>query len=154
MVDRFLMLIVFTLCICNTYAQSGKDNPFPRVIVPDSIAVQLREAYKSTTELRCNAEANVYNLIDRFNYDFKDGIYSFRGMGPHFPRRIFIFDKGQLFIFDSAGFNEPQEVIREFSQAIDSLNLSPDQIVQYSKTISKYLEQESGETYGREKVYP
>ena len=75
------MSIVFTLCICNTYAQSGKDNPFPRVIVPDSIAVQLREAYKSTTELRCNAEANVYNLIDRFNYDFKDGIYSFRGMG-------------------------------------------------------------------------
>ena len=85
MVDRFLMSIVFTLCICNTYAQSGKDNPFPRVIVPDSIAVQLREAYKSTTELRCNAEANVYNLIDRFNYDFKDGIYSFRGMGPHSP---------------------------------------------------------------------
>lgn len=69
-------------------------------------------------------------------------------------RWVFIFDKGQLFIFDSAGFNEPQEVIREFSQAIDSLNLSPDQIVQYSKTISKYLEQESGETYGREKVYP
>ena len=64
MVDRFLMSIVFTLCICNTYAQSGKDNPFPRVIVPDSIAVQLREAYKSTTELRCNAEANVYILSE------------------------------------------------------------------------------------------
>ncbi|WP_289061938.1 hypothetical protein [uncultured Alistipes sp.] len=153
MVDRFIMLIL-AMAVWNASAQNGKGNPFPRVAVPDSIAVKLREAYKSTTELRCNAEANVYNLIDRFNYDFKDGIYSFRGMGPHFPRRIFIFDKGQLFIFDSAGFNEPQEVIREFSQAIDSLNLSPDQIVQYSKTISKYLEQESGETYGREKVYP
>ena len=153
MVDRFIMLIL-AMAVWNASAQNGKGNPFPRVAVPDSIAVKLREAYKSTTELRCNAEANVYNLIDRFNYDFKDGIYSFRGMGPHFPRRIFIFDKGQLFIFDSAGFNEPQEVIREFSQAIDSLNLSPDQIVQYSKTISKYLEQESGETYGREMVYP
>lgn len=153
MVDRFIMLIL-AMAVWNASAQNGKGNPFPRVAVPDSIAVKLREAYKSTTELRCNAEANVYNLIDRFNYDFKDGIYSFKGMGPHFPRRIFIFDKGQLFIFDSAGFNEPQEVIREFSQAIDSLNLSPDQIVQYSKTISKYLEQESGETYGREMVYP
>ncbi|MFR3489743.1 MAG: hypothetical protein ACLTTP_11430 [Alistipes ihumii] len=153
MVDRFIMLIL-AMAVWNASAQNGEENPFPRVTVPDSIAVKLKKAYETSSKLRSNAEANVYNLIDRFDYDFKDGIYSFKGMGPHFPRRIFIFDKGQLFIFDSAGFNEPQEVIREFSQAIDSLNLSPDQIVQYSKTISKYLEQESGETYGREMVYP
>ena len=130
MVDRFIMLIL-AMAVWNASAQNGKGNPFPRVAVPDSIAVKLKKAYETSSKLRSNAEANVYNLIDRFNYDFKDGIYSFKGMGPHFPRRIFIFDKGQLFIFDSAGFNEPQEVIREFSQAIDSLNLSPDQIVQY-----------------------
>ena len=153
MVERFIMLIL-AMAVWNASAQNGEENPFPRVTVPDSIAVKLKKAYETSSKLRSNAEANVYNLIDRFDYDFKDGIYSFKGMGPHFPRRIFIFDKGQLFIFDSAGFNEPQEVIREFSQAIDSLNLSPDQIVQYSKTISKYLEQESGETYGREMVYP
>ena len=153
MVDRFIMLIL-AMAVWNASAQNGEENPFPRVTVPDSIAVKLKKAYETSSKLRSNAEANVYNLIDRFDYDFKDGIYSFKGMGPHFPRRIFIFDKGQLFIFDSAGFNEPQEVIREFSQAIDSLNLSPDHIVQYSKTISKYLEQESGETYGREMVYP
>ena len=153
MVDRFIMLIL-AMAVWNASAQNGEENPFTRVTVPDSISVKLKKAYETSSKLRSNAEANVYNLIDRFDYDFKDGIYSFKGMGPHFPRRIFIFDKGQLFIFDSAGFNEPQEVIREFSQAIDSLNLSPDQIVQYSKTISKYLEQESGETYGREMVYP
>ena len=153
MVDRYMMLIL-AMAVWNASAQNGEENPFPRVTVPDSIAVKLKKAYETSSKLRSNAEANVYNLIDRFDYDFKDGIYSFKGMGPHFPRRIFIFDKGQLFIFDRAGFNEPQEVIREFSQAIDSLNLSPDQIVQYSKTISKYLEQESGETYGREMVYP
>ena len=147
-------MLILAMAVWNASAQNGKGNPFPRVAVPDSIAVKLKKAYETSSKLRSNAEANVYNLIDRFEYDFKDGIYSFKGMGPHFPRRIFIFDKGQLFIFDSAGFNEPQEVIREFSQAIDSLNLSPDQIVQYSKTISKYLEQESGETYGREMVYP
>ncbi len=147
-------MLILAMAVWNASAQNGKGNPFPRVAVPDSIAVKLKKAYETSSKLRSNAEANVYNLIDRFDYDFKDGIYSFKGMGPHFPRRIFIFDKGQLFIFDSAGFNEPQEVIREFSQAIDSLNLSPDQIVQYSKTISKYLEQESGETYGREMVYP
>ena len=147
-------MLILAMAVWNASAQNGEENPFPRVTLTDSIAVKLKKAYETSSKLRSNAEANVYNLIDRFDYDFKDGIYSFKGMGPHFPRRIFIFDKGQLFIFDSAGFNEPQEVIREFSQAIDSLNLSPDQIVQYSKTISKYLEQESGETYGREMVYP
>ena len=150
MVDGFLMLIFFTLCIGNTYAQSGKDNPFPRVIVPDSIAVQLREAYKSTTTTRCNAEANVYNYIDPTDYDFKNGIYSFKGMGPHFPRRIFIFNDGRLFIFDNAGFDAPKEVIHEFTRAMDSLHLSSDQVVQYVKAISEYLELESDRTYGRE----
>ena len=119
MVDRFIMLIL-AMAVWNASAQNGEENPFPRVTVPDSIAVKLKKAYETSSKLRSNAEANVYNLIDRFDYDFKDGIYSFKGMGPHFPRRIFIFDKGQLFIFDSAGFNEPQEVIREFSAAFDS----------------------------------
>ena len=147
-------MLILAMAVWNASAQNGKGNPFPRVAVPDSIAVKLREAYKSTTELRCNAEANVYNLIDRFNYDFKDGIYSFRGMGPHFPRRIFIFDKGRLFIFESEGYVDPQGVVHEFSQVIDSLRLTDNQVIQYSKAISEYLERESGETYGDEIVYP
>ena len=96
MVDRFIMLIL-AMAVWNASAQNGEENPFPRVTVPDSIAVKLKKAYETSSKLRSNAEANVYNLIDRFDYDFKDGIYSFKGMGPHFPRRIFIFDKGQLF---------------------------------------------------------
>ena len=128
-------MLILAMAVWNASAQNGEENPFPRVTVPDSIAVTLKKAYETSSKLRSNAEANVYNLIDRFDYDFKDGIYSFKGMGPHFPRRIFIFDKGQLFIFDSAGFNEPQEVIREFSQAIDSLNLSPDQLFNIQKRL-------------------
>ena len=75
-------------------------------------------------------------------------------MGPHFPRRIFIFDKGRLFIFESEGYFDPQGVVHEFSQVIDSLRLTDNQVIQYSKAISEYLERESGETYGREIVYP
>ena len=84
MVDRFIMLIL-AMAVWNASAQNGKGNPFPRVAVPDSIAVKLKKAYETSSKLRSNAEANVYNLIDRFNYDFKDGIYSFKGMGPHSP---------------------------------------------------------------------
>ena len=153
MVDRFIMLIL-AMAVWNASAQNGKGNPFPRVAVPDSIAVKLKKAYETSSKLRSNAEANVYNLIDRFNYDFKDGIYSFKGMGPHFPRRIFIFDKGRLFIFESEGYFDPQGVVHEFSQVIDSLRLTDNQVIQYSKAISEYLERESGETYGREIVYP
>ena len=34
---------------------------------------------------------------------------------PHFPRRIFIFDKGRLFIFESEGYFDPQGVVHELS---------------------------------------
>ena len=92
----------------------------------------------------------VFNLIDKQNYDFVDGIYSFRGMGPHFPRRIFMFNNGELFIFESAGYNASKGVVQEFSRAIDSLNLSSSQVVQYAKAISEYLNAEFGEMYGEE----
>ena len=42
--------------------------------------------YKNT-----NASKNVVNLISPNNYNFVDGIYAFKGMGPHYPRRIFVY---------------------------------------------------------------
>lgn len=67
-----------------------------------------------------------------------------------FQGGIFIFNDGRLFIFDNAGFDAPKEVIHEFTRAMDSLHLSSDQVVQYVKAISEYLELESDRTYGRE----
>ena len=45
MVDRFIMLIL-AMAVWNASAQNGEENPFPRVTVPDSIAVKLKKAYE------------------------------------------------------------------------------------------------------------
>src|SRR5690606_17951746 len=83
-----------------SYSQNKKKNPFQRVSIPDSIALNLKEAYNKNAK-NVNAEANVFNLLNRKDFVFKNGIYSFQGQGPHFPKRIFIYDKGKLFIFEN-----------------------------------------------------
>ncbi|MBL0293972.1 MAG: hypothetical protein IPQ04_06825 [Saprospiraceae bacterium] len=81
---------------------------------------------------------------------FKDGIYYYKGFGPHFPRRIFIFNKGVLCIFDNVGAFNPKGVLQEYLESIKKLDLTDKQTVKYLKAISEYLEQESGNTYGKE----
>ncbi|MCL1937105.1 MAG: hypothetical protein FWF52_01755 [Candidatus Azobacteroides sp.] len=120
------------------------------VSVPDSIVNKLEEAYNVKN---VNAVKNVFNLVNRKNFIFGNGIYSFQGQGPHFPRRIFIFNEGLLFIFENEGAYNPKGVLEEFVQNIDMLGLTNEQVVKYSKAISNYLEQEEGVSYGAEIKY-
>ena len=59
------------------------------VCLPDSIAEQIENNYE---DKYTNASKNVVNLISPNNYNFVDGIYAFKGMGPHFPRQIFVYN--------------------------------------------------------------
>ena len=97
-----------------------------------------------------NAGRNVLNLSDKKDLIFKDGIYSFQGQGPHFPKKIFIFDKNRIFIFDNEGAYNPKGVLSEFLKCIDELKLNKNKIVRYSKIISDYLHNEENLNYGSE----
>jgi len=132
-----------------SYSQNKKKNPFQRVSIPDSIALNLKEAYNKNAK-NVNAEANVFNLLNRKDFVFKNGIYSFQGQGPHFPKRIFIYDKGKLFIFENEGAFNPKGVIQEFVDCIELLELTDKQIVKYFRVISDYLKEEENNTYGKE----
>jgi hypothetical protein len=141
----FVMLIV-GMCSCTAKAQPS---PFQRVDVPDSIYLRLEHSYNKGRE-SANAGRNVFNLLNRKDLVFKDGIFSFKGQGPHFPRKIFIFNKGALFVFENEGAFNPRGVLYEFINSIDLLQLTDKQIVKYSKVISEYLQFEEGLTYGAE----
>ena len=82
------------------------------------------------------------------NYLWGDGIYAFKGMGPHFPRRIFVYKGGRLFIFNSRGDCEPEGVITEFCSCIKILNLTHKEIVDYLNVICLYLQEEEEADYG------
>ena len=124
-------------------------NPFKRVAVPDSIQIKLEDAYFKEAK-KANAGKNVFNLVNRKDFIFKDGIYSFQGQGPHFPRRIFIFNKSKLYILNSIGAFDPKGVLNEFIISIDFLKLTKKQIILYLKVISIYLQEEENHTYGVE----
>jgi hypothetical protein len=117
--------------------------------VPDSIYLKLEYAYNKNAK-NVNAGKNILNLSNKKDFVFKNGIYSFQGQGPHYPKRIFIFQLNKLFIFENEGAFNPKGVLKEFLKCIDDLKLNNKQIVKYSLIISKYLQDEEGLTYGAE----
>lgn len=128
---------------------SAQSNPFQRVNIPDSIYTLLEEAYNKNAK-NVNAGHNVFNLSNRKDFVFKDGIYSFQGQGAHFPKRIFVFNLGKIFIFQNEGAFNPKGVLSEFLNCVDSLHLTNKQMIGYSKVVSEYLQNEEGLTYGDE----
>jgi len=147
LIITFLFVIIWG--IFSADAQSKKTKDFQRVNIPDSIGIRLKKVYEKEGE-SANAENNVFNLINPRDFVFKDGIFSFQGQGPHFPRRLFIFNKNKLFIFENDGAYSPVAVLKEFINCIDLLNLNSKQIVLYSCKISAYLADEYDATYGAE----
>lgn len=149
MMKQIDLVIVFVLlCGFNLMAQKSGSNPFQRVKLPDSICTKLEESYKESTGFdSVNICKNVWNLINSRDLVFKNGLYSFKGQGPHFPRRLFISDKGRIYIFSS---NYVDKVLQEYLECIKILDLSEANQIKYLKKISSYLQEELGETYGAE----
>jgi hypothetical protein len=146
---RLILFIFYLTVVIFSVNAQNKSSPFQRVVVPDSIYIKLEEAYNKNAN-NVNAGRNVLNLSDKKDLIFKDGIYSFQGQGPHFPKKIFIFDKNRIFIFDNEGAYNPKGVLSEFLKCIDELKLNKNKIVRYSKIISDYLHNEENLNYGSE----
>lgn len=82
-------ILVFFICSIVPYISKGQClDSLKSVCLPDSIAEQIENNYE---DKYTNASKNVVNLISPNNYNFVDGIYAFKGMGPHYPRRIFVY---------------------------------------------------------------
>jgi hypothetical protein len=144
----FLIVAVYLFFSGNVLSQHPKTNYFQRVKVPDTIYKQLEKSYKASTGFdSVNAGKNVWNLINSKDFVFRNGLYSIRGQGPHFPRRLFIYNEGQLYVFST---NYIDEVLQEYILCFKSLRLSEADRIKYLKRISIYLQEEMGETYGAE----
>ena len=94
---------------------------------------------------------DAHNLTRGKDFIFKNGLYSFKGQGPHFPRCIFIFKSPKIYIFRSIGAFDFAGVLQEYLECIKLLGLTETERTLYLKSIATYLENESGLTYGTEK---
>lgn len=88
-------ILVCFICSIVPYISKGHClDSLKSVCLPDSIAEQIENFYNYKNT---NASKNVVNLISPNNYNFVDGIYAFKGMGPHFPRQIFVYKRERKF---------------------------------------------------------
>ena len=119
---------------------TAKANPFQQVAVPDSVLRRINQAIKRQEKLEAdNFPLYVFNLLDRKNFSFQDGLYSYKLSSPHANRRIFIVYKGATTILEGVFVND---VVHEYLNFADQNKLPPIITIRYLKAISKFLEDE------------
>ena len=143
----FYILISFVVSNCDVHSQ--KTSSPQNLKIPDTIYNKLEKFYIEERGT-INSHINVYNLLHKNRNDFKSGVYSFNLNGPHFPRRIFIFNNNKTYIFKSVSAFDSIGVLQEFIECNKLLNISEADRVKYLKAISNYLQDELGQTYGAE----
>jgi hypothetical protein len=148
-IKLFILFILFTSCFCA--AAQRQKLIIQNVVVPDSIKLRLlHSTYEYEDNLTIQTGLYIFNLQNRKNLRLENSLYSFQGMGSHFPKKIFIYHDKQFFIFKSIGAFDIESVLSDFLVAIRELKLSEKDKVKYLRLITKYLEEELGQTYGTE----
>lgn len=142
-INKVLVCFICSIVPCLSKGQCL--DSLKSVCLPDNIAELIENNYKDKD---ANASKNVVNLISPNNYLWGDGIYAFKGMGPHYPRQIFVYKEKKIFIFNSRGDYNPEGVIMEFCSCIKKLNLTHKEIVDYLNVICVYLQEEEVTDYG------
>jgi hypothetical protein len=118
---KFLISSTILLLHINIFAQKQNYCQFLMVNVPDDIFLKLDSAYYRITGFsNVNAGNNVISIIDSKNYNFENGIYTFKGQGPHFPKLFFIYYNSNIFTFSDSNFNI---ILEEFIECIRLLDI-------------------------------
>ena len=133
---RNYILLLTCISLCYYTGAQTKKNPFQMVNVPDTIYKQLENVYIQERG-SAGARINIFNLEDSKDFVFKNGIYSYRLSGPHFQRRLFIYNNSKLYIFTEIYIDD---VIEQYMEGIKYLDLSVDDKICYLKIISEYLQ--------------
>lgn len=92
----------------------------------------------------------ILNLLDIKSETFSNGIYRFSGIGPHYMYYLLIKKDNKSYIFKSIAAFNPRQVLFEYIEAIEFLQLNDDEVLKYLKVLSIFFETERGKTYGRE----
>ena len=142
---RILCLFCFFLIGIHMYGK--RKNIMYYVEIPEYMVAQLDSVYYScTNEFHVGAGINVHNLVNYKDTSFKDGIYVFRGMGPHFQQLMFIRYKHKLYFFNA---HNAINVQKQLMDAKEKLLIESSDYVLYLKHIADYIH----ESYEAEDYY-
>lgn len=133
---KVLVFIFINLCIYgNVYA---KKNILNLVTVSDSITMVLDNAYYTLTKRhKVNAGVNIHNVISYKKTKFENGLYSFGGMGPHFPKILFIHYNSKLYIISA---KTVPKVLQQLADAYYLLHIKKQDHLLYVKSVLTFLD--------------
>lgn len=140
------VFILMLLINVNLYSQNIK-NRFEVVKIPDSLKIKLALVEVNKNKLETAIDSSymalyIFDVVDKKNLVLKNGVYSWKVMGPHFSNRLFIFYNNKVFIFKSKGKNSLVEVLEEYITSIGYLNIAKVDQISYLTAVSKYLKEE------------
>lgn len=114
--------------------------PFQWVNVPDSISKELDVMYGDE---KVGAGKNVYKLNVYDDFEFNNGIYSYKGMGSHFLPKFFLYYDGHIYYF-KADAECIYEFLKEWNFYINSIHIKDKDIIDFSVDILKYFYPNNG----------
>lgn len=142
------VFIVFFFCFSNSHsiAQSNKKRIlFPMVEIPDTVRTIIAEFLKREEKLDTTFTAfYIYNYANPKDYKLKNGVYTFRLMGPHFRSRLMIYSNGKIKLFRNSNVIC---LLEEFIQFVRSININDKEKTSYLNLICKFLHEENNKNY-------
>jgi len=140
---RRLTIIIFFIgfAVVNCLAQQGSgEKGFKMVKLPDTVRNKLAQYLSQQEKLETpNRAIYVFNLMNPKDYEFKKGIYSFKLMGPHFQRRIFIYTNNEIIIFNGYFIDD---LLEEFTKFCNIVQIPVKEKILYLKAIADFLQTE------------
>lgn len=134
---RYILVLLFVMqSVQQTLAQRY---PFQLVNVPDSISDIINCKYG---RVDAGAGKNVYNMCVYDDFEFQDGIYSYKGMGPHFPLKLFAVNGDSLYFFRTPS-NKMKEYLEEWLSYKNRVCMEDAHFVTYSLAVINYLMHEN-----------
>lgn len=133
------LFIFFVLVFCVSNNAYAKKNKLYIVSVPDSISVILDNSYFELTKCKeVNAGINIHNIIDYKKKTFTNGVYSFGGMGPHFPKILFFYYNSALYIISAKRISE---VMHQIVDAYSELQMKEKDYIFYLRYVLDFIEE-------------
>ncbi len=126
---------IFLLAMLFVQQVVAQRYPFQWVNVPNGVSDILNNKYGSVD---VGAGYNVYKMAMWDDFEFDNGVYLYKGMGPHFPLKLFIFNDDSLYIFHTPPF-KVREYIVEWKSYFNKTNMENEYIIDYSAKILRYL---------------
>ncbi len=103
--------------------------------VPDSISEKLDSVYGHG--VRAGHNAHRLGIYD--DSEFENGIYTYKGMGPHYPVKYFLFYNNKLYYFQTTPHRDSLSFLKEWNTYIRKLDISKEDIADFSASILVHI---------------